>query len=148
MTRNVTIVHVPQVSTCPGSLAVSFSCSPNRMLTVSCSLTACSACNKRWNSEVSSTQTDGRLPHACRAATRPRVSAATTPKARQCSKGPSTSPFFCSTIFGHWCQPNLFNVRQVSMFPRRCRVAWEETARPPRALPSTQSFQSNFSRQL
>ena len=129
-------------STCPGSLAVSFSFPPNRKLTVSCSLTACSAC-RRWNSEGSSTPIDGRLPHACRAATRPRVSAATIPKARLHSKGPSTSPVFCSTIFGHWCQPNLFNMRQVSMFPRRCRCLGRN-----RALPSTQSFQSNFSRQL
>ena len=56
---------------------------------------------------------------------RPRASAATIPKARLHSRGSINT-----TILGHWREPFLFNMRQVSMFPRCCcRVLGEKPRR-------------------
>ena len=65
-----------------------------------------------------------------------------------CTPGCVNVSLLCTTILRHWREPFLFNMGHVSMFPRCCCcVLWERTAAPPRALPSTRSFQSNFSHQ-
>ena len=109
-------------STCRGSLSpASFSGPPSWKLAVSCSLTQCSP-SKRWNSKGSSTPIHGRLPDACRAATRPRVSTATIRSIN--------ISLLCTTIIGHWREPFLFNMRQVLMFPCCCcRVLGEKPRR-------------------
>ena len=92
---------------CRGSSApMNFPGPPNWKLAVSCYLTEWSA-GRRFGCEGSSEPIHERLPDACWAVTRPRVSAATIPRAGLHSRVTVDVSFFCTTIFGHWRQPLL-----------------------------------------
>ena len=123
---------------------VSFSGPPSWKLTVSCTLVAWSARNRRA-SDGSSTPIHGRLPAACRAAMRSRVSAATIPDARLHSSGPSTSPCSAPQSLGMAPAPLARRETGVDFSTPPPPCAWERTATPLRALLSTRSFQSNCS---
>ena len=95
---------------------------------------------KRCSSAGSSTPIQGRVPAACREAMLPR--AATMPRARLHSRGPSTSP--CSA-------PRSLGIGESSFLLDKGHVAAAAVCLatpPPRSPPSIRSSQSSCSRQL
>ena len=89
----------------------------------SCTLVAWSAL-RCCSSEASSTPIHGRLPAACRPPMGRRVSAATIPKARLHSRGPSTSPCSAPRSFGVGGSPSCSTWDRIRCFHAAAAVCF------------------------